>query len=96
MVVLKLDVTIFTSLYFQTLWLNWIIFYQSFNTLVSGQKRGSSKKKHRNVRGFAQELLRSCLGYRPGRSVKRRSKFSSLHLKKKFWVGGADFSSVTS
>jgi len=49
------------------------------------------KKKRLNARGFVQEYLRSCLGYGPGRNVKRRSKSSSLHSKKKFLVGGCGF-----
>jgi len=39
----------------------------------------NSEKKHWNAHGFAQEFLWSCKGYRPGWSVKRRSKSSSLH-----------------
>jgi len=35
-------------------------------------------------------------GYRPGRSVKRCSKSSSLHSKKNFCLGVAFFLSVTS
>jgi len=49
------------------------------------------KKKHLNARGFAQEYLRSCSGYGPGRSVKRRGKFSSLHSKKNFFAWGCRF-----
>jgi len=54
------------------------------------------KKKHWSARGFVREFLRSCKCYRPGRSVKRRGKSFSLHLKKIFLVGGADFLWVTS
>jgi len=53
-------------------------------------------KKRLNTRGFAQVYLRSCLGYGPGRSVKRRSKSSSLHSKKNFCLGDAGFLWVTS
>ena len=49
------------------------------------------KKRCLNTRGFAREYLRSCSGYRPGRSVKRRGMSSSLHLKKNFLLGGCWF-----
>jgi len=52
--------------------------------------------KRLNARGFAREFLRSCSGYGPGRSVKRRGKFSSLHSKKNFCLGAAFFLWVTS
>jgi len=58
-----------------------------FNTLASGRKR-DIWKKHWNACRFAQELLRSCTGYGPGRSVKRRIKSSSLHSKKKLFAWG--------
>jgi len=58
------------------------------NTFESGWFWGFSQKKHLKSLVFAQEYLRSCLGYGPGRSVKRRSKFSSLDSKKKFLPGG--------
>jgi len=48
---------------------------------------GDFQKKHRNTRGFAREFLRSRKYYRPGRSVKRHGKSSSLHSKKNFLVG---------
>ena len=57
------------------------------NTLVSGWNRGFSKKKHQNARGFAQEFIRSCTGYGPGRSIKKCGKSSSLHSKKNFCLG---------
>ena len=41
------------------------------------------KKKHIKSLVFAQEYLRSCWAYGPGRSVKKRSKSSNLHSKKK-------------
>jgi len=53
------------------------------------------EKKHQNARAFAWELLHFCSGYRLGRSVKRRSKSSSLHSKKIFWLEDADFLWVT-
>jgi len=49
---------------------------------------GFSQKKHLKSLGFAQEYLRSCSGYGPGRSVKKRSKSSSLYSKEKFLTGG--------
>jgi len=36
------------------------------NTLASSCFRRFSEKKRLNARGFAQEYLRSCLGYGPG------------------------------
>jgi len=48
------------------------------------------KKKRLNARGFAWEYLRSCTGYGPGQSVKRRGKSSSLHSKK-FFSWGCEF-----
>jgi len=61
------------------------------NTLASSCFRRFSEKKRLNARGFAQEYLRSCLGYGPGWSVKRRGKSSSLHSKKHFLLGGCGF-----
>ena len=49
------------------------------------------KKKRLNARGFAQEFLRSGILYRPGKSLKRRSKSSSLHSKKIFLLGAYGF-----
>jgi len=63
----------------------------NLNTFASGCFQGFSEKKHLNAHGFAQEYIRSCLGYRPGRSVKRRGKSFSLHLKKYFCLGVVDF-----
>jgi len=58
---------------------------------------GDFQKKNRlNARGFVWEFLRSCMLYRPGKSLKRRGKSSSLHLKKIFWLWGADFLWLTS
>jgi len=47
-------------------------------------------KKHRNPHGFAREYLRSCLGYGPSQSLKRRDKSCSLHSKI-FLLGGCGF-----
>jgi len=49
------------------------------------------KKKRLNTRGFVREFLWSGMVYRPGKSLKRRGKSSSLHLKKIFLLGGAGF-----
>jgi len=49
------------------------------------------KKKHLNARGFVREYLRSCTGYGPGWSIKRRSKSSSLHSEKNFFAWGCVF-----
>jgi len=65
------------------------------NTLASG-RFWDFEKKHRNARGFARKFLQSHKCYGPGWSVKRRGKSSSLHSKKIFLVGGADFLWVTS
>ena len=62
--------------------------YINLLTLRRPAEKGDfQKKKHRNARGFAREFLQSYNGYEPGRSVKRRSKSSSLHSKQFFvWV----------
>jgi len=49
------------------------------------------KKKRPNARGFAQEFLQSGMLYRPGKSLKRCGKSSSLHSKKKLLLGGCGF-----
>ena len=48
-------------------------------------------KQRLNACGFAREFLRSGMLYRPGKSLKRRGKSSSLHLKKYFLLGGCGF-----
>jgi len=65
--------------------------WRSVLTLWRPAKKGIFGKKHRNTHDFERELLRSCTGYRPGQSVKKRSKSSSLHSKKNFLVGGCGF-----
>jgi len=57
-------------------------------SLASARIRGLSQKKRLNARGFAREFLRSGMLYRPGKSLKRRGKSSSLHSKKHFLPGG--------
>jgi len=58
---------------------------------------GDFRKKSRlNAHGFAREFLWSGMLYRPGKSLKRRGKSSSLHLKKIFCLGCAGFLWVTS
>jgi len=46
--------------------------------------------------GFAREFLRSCMLYRPGKSIKKRGQSSRLHSKKIFLCGGAGWLWVTS
>jgi len=58
--------------------------------------RDFRKKKRLNARGFVREFLWSSMLYRPGKSLKRCGKSSSLHSKKNFLLGGAGFLSVTS
>ena len=45
------------------------------------------EKKRLNGRGFARKFLRSGMLYRPGKSLKRHGKSSSLHSKKMFCLG---------
>jgi len=45
------------------------------------------EKKRLNGHGFAREFLRSGMLYRPGKSLKRHGKASSLHSKKMFCLG---------
>ena len=54
------------------------------------------KKKRLNSRGFARDFLRSGVLYRPGKSLKRRGKSSSLHSKKNFCLGVRFFCDVIS
>ena len=49
------------------------------------------EKKRLNPCGFAREYLRFGMLYRPGKSLKRHGKSSSLHSKKKFCLGDAVF-----
>jgi len=52
---------------------------------------GDFRKKRLNTHGIAGEFIQSSMLYRPGKSLKRRSKSSSLHLKKIFCLGDAGF-----
>jgi len=61
------------------------------NSLASGCFRGFSEKKCLNACGFAREFIWSGMLYRPGKSLKRRGKSSSLHLKKIFLLGECGF-----
>ena len=71
--------------------------YCSFlNTLASARIQGFSEKKHLNACGFAQQFLQSGMLYRPGKSLKRQGKSSSLHSKENFLLWGAFFLWVTS
>jgi len=49
------------------------------------------KKKRLNAHGFAREFLWSGMLYRPGESLKRRGKSSSLHTKKIYFAWGVRF-----
>jgi len=62
-----------------------------FNTLASARIRGFLDKKCLNACGFAREFLRSGVLYRPGKSLKRCGKSSSLQLKKIYLFGGCGF-----
>jgi len=57
------------------------------NSLASARFQGFLEKKRLNACGFAQEFLQSGMLYRPGKSLKRRGKSSSLHSKKNFCLG---------
>ena len=61
------------------------------NSMASGCFRGFSEKKRLNAHSIAREFLRSGMLYRPGKSLKRRGKSSSLHSKKNFLLGGCEF-----
>ena len=63
----------------------------ALNSLASGCFRGFSEKKRLNARGFARKFFRSGMLCRPGKSLKRRNKSSSLHSKKFFCLGGTFF-----
>ena len=58
--------------------------YSILNTLASGCFQGFLGKKCLNARGSVLEFLRSAMLFRPGKSLKRRGKSSSLHSKKIF------------
>jgi len=58
---------------------------------VSARIQGFSEKKCLSACGFAREFLRSGTLYRPNKSLKRRGKSSSLHLKKNFCLGAVGF-----
>jgi len=61
------------------------------NSLASAKIREFSEKTHLNAHGFARKFLWSSMLYRPGKSLKRHGKSSSLHSKKIFCLGGAGF-----
>jgi len=61
-----------------------------FNTFTPGYF-GDFRKKNQNACGFVREFLRSGKRYRPGQSLKRHGKSSSLHSKKNVWLEKADF-----
>jgi len=69
---------------------------KTHNSLASGCFRGFSEKKRLNACGFAWEFLWSDMLYRPGKSLKRHGKSSSLHSKNNFLLGGVFVSDVIS
>jgi len=60
-------------------------------SLVSAWFPEFLEKKRLNACGFAWEFFRSGMLYRPGQSLKRHNKSSSLHSKKIFCLGDAGF-----
>ena len=82
----------FIAIYFLRLLVAWR--YKCFQdkciNLLFGVRllSGIFKKNRLNARGFAREFLQFGMLYRSGKSLKRRSKSSSLHSKKKFSLGG--------
>jgi len=65
--------------------------FTAINSLAPGGFRDFRKKYRLNARGFAWEFLWSGMLYRPGKSLKRCGKSSSLHSKKFFCLGVAGF-----
>ena len=63
------------------------------NSLVSGCFWGFLEKKRLNACGFARKFLWSGMLYRPGKSLKKRGKSSSLYSKKIFCFGERVFMS---
>ena len=61
------------------------------NSLASAWIQGFLEKKRLIERGFARDFLQSGTLYRPGESLKRRGKSSSLHSKKMFCLGECGF-----
>jgi len=61
------------------------------NNLAPEWFQGFSEKKRLKTRGFAREFLRSSMLYRPGKSLKRCDKSSSLHSKKIVLLGECGF-----
>jgi len=54
-------------------------------------KSSGSRQNKRSTRDFAREFLWSSKHYRPGQKLKRLGKSCSLHSKKNFGWGTADF-----
>ena len=75
-----------------------VFLHQAYAILIDGNYFGHNTSMSRLIkrfaknswiaRGFAWEYLRSCSGYGPGGSVKRRSKSCSLHSQKKIFAWG--------
>jgi len=74
--------------------LHWVLIGHSADSWLSGShfesrvNSSSSQKNSRFERGFAREFLRSCMLYRPGKSIEKRGQTSTLDSKKNFLCGG--------
>jgi len=62
--------------------------FLGINSLASSCFQGFSEKKRLNAHGSAREFLQSGTLYRPGKSLKRRSKSSNVHSKKILFAWG--------
>jgi len=69
---------------------------QLLNIFASDRNQEFSCQNNRIAHGFVQEFLWSGQCYKPSERLKRRGKSSSLHSKKNYCLGGADFLWVTS
>jgi len=65
--------------------------FSYINSLASTSIWGFSEKKRLNACGFVWEFLWSGILYRPGKSLKRRGKSSSLHSIRIFLLVGCGF-----
>jgi len=67
-----------------------------FLTLWRLLRFGDFRKKTPKCTWLCAGIFRSGMLYRPGKSLKRRGKSFSLHLKKIFCLGAVGFLRVTS
>jgi len=72
-----------------------LMIHIQFNTLRAGWIQAVRKNSWLAC-GFAREFFRSCMLYRPGKSIKKRGQSSRLDSKKFFFLGGAGWLWVTS